>query len=145
MAVERQYTAGNHAVQMEMVQHSLVPSVENRSEPNLATEAVLRIGGKSPEGRTDHFEQKIQDGLLVAEHYGIELMGKAEHHMEVLNRQYLRLAFLQPLSLGQRLALGAVAIPTGVIRIPFKTARIASFEMSTELRGAAGLDGAHHL
>ena len=60
--------------------------------------------------------------------------------MEVSYRQKLRSLFFQPLGLGQRLALRAVAIAAGVISRALKTARIAAIQMPAQFLGPADRD-----
>src|SRR5438132_9387584 len=63
--------------------------------------------------------------------------------MEVPHRQKLSGLLLKPLGLGQGLALGAVAVTTGVISRAFKAATVASIEMSSQLLSATDLNGPH--
>ena len=56
--------------------------------------------------------------------------------MEIGHRQEFGLALFEPLGSGQRLALGAMAIRTGVIGVAFVPALVTAFEMATQ-RGCA--------
>jgi hypothetical protein len=51
---------------------------------------------------------------MIQDH-GIEFMRQGEDHVEVVDRQDLRLAFGQPALAGHMLAFGAVAVSAGVI------------------------------
>jgi hypothetical protein len=64
--------------------------------------------------------------------------------MEVVHRQEVSEARLQPTSLGQCLTLGAMAIATRVVSNALVATRITLLNMSAQAGGATALDGAHH-
>ncbi len=71
-------------------------------------------------------------------------MGQGEDQMEIGHRQELGRACLDPALLGQRLAFRAVAVAAGVVTRHFCVAVITHFQMATEGRRTAVLDGLHH-
>src|SRR5712692_9876726 len=64
--------------------------------------------------------------------------------MKILARQEFGLAFFQPLSSGQGLALGAMPIGARVVGIPFVAALVTSFQMTAERRGATQFNRAQY-
>src|SRR6185436_8139979 len=90
-------------------------------------------------------EQQIVDHLGVAQGQDIELLGQGKDHMEVGHRQKLIAATVEPALLFQTLALGAVAVATGVVADLLGAALVAAINVSTQNRGAAVFDGPHGL
>jgi uncharacterized Zn-binding protein involved in type VI secretion len=68
---------------------------------------------------------------------------QSEHDMVVAGRQELAAACLDPALLGQRLALGTMAVTAGVIAQGDSTAAVTGLEVATHGLGAAGLDRPH--
>ena len=64
--------------------------------------------------------------------------------MKVFHLQEFGLAFFQPLSSGQGLALWAMAIGAGVVCVAFVAALVTSFQMAAERCGATQFDRAQH-
>src|SRR5438067_2324696 len=64
--------------------------------------------------------------------------------MKVGHRQQIGQPRFQPLGLGQRLALGTVAIATRVVRDALPTTGVTPVEMTAEHAGAARFNSAHH-
>jgi len=64
--------------------------------------------------------------------------------MEVVHRQEVSEACLQPTGLGKGLTLGAMAIATRVVSDPLVTTGIALRNMSAQAGGPTALNGAHH-
>jgi hypothetical protein len=75
--------------------------------------------------------------------YGAQLGRKREDDMEARYGQYtLHLPF-DPACLGQRLALGTVAVPAGVVRRLLVATGHTTVQMPPERSGAAAHDVAH--
>ena len=89
-------------------------------------------------------EEKAHQRPKVREHEGVRLVGQREDGVEVGHRQELRLPGEQPLRLGQRLALGAVAVSAGVVGGALKAASRTPLQVPAERCRAAELDVAHH-
>jgi hypothetical protein len=70
-------------------------------------------------------------------------MRQGEHDMVVAGRQEFVTACLDPALLGQRLALGAMAITAGVVAQGDSTTAVTGLEVATHGLGAAGLDRPH--
>jgi len=113
---------------------------------------MARVGGDRPQ-RLGHRPE--QDGIdhrlvlegdgrhLVLEGDGRRLGRHGEHDMEVRDRQQIGLSVGQPIGPRQALALRAMAVAAGVVGDAAVRAVLASFNMSTECRGAAGFDRLH--
>ena len=71
--------------------------------------------------------------------------GQGEDQVEVADRQELGLAFGKPGSGGSPLALRTVPISAAVERDHTMIAVLAGCHVASERRGAAALDGIHHL
>jgi hypothetical protein len=113
--IGREAARRNHAMDMGMMLQFLVPGVEHAEETRLGTE-MLR--------RTSHFEQRRRRGaeqeivkdLLVLQGQRGEPMREGEDDVDVRRGQEFPAPRFQPTLAGPGLALGAVPIPTGVVR-----------------------------
>ena len=65
--------------------------------------------------------------------------------MEVADREQVGLAFGEPGACGGTLAPGAVPVAAAIVGDAAVAVVLAGFYMAAERRGAAGLDGGHHL
>ena len=72
-------------------------------------------------------------------------MGHGKHQVERGHGQQLGFAGLNPLDFGKGLALRAVPIATGIIRVPLESTGETVFGVPTELRRPAGFDVVQHL
>ena len=116
--------------------------MEHGDEADLGTE-MTGVGGDGAQGRGGAAEQDVVDDALVLQGNRGDRLGDGEDHMEVRHRQQVGLACFQPGSARQRLALGAVAIPAGIIGDADMRAVVALLYMSAQGCGPADLDGAH--
>ena len=90
-------------------------------------------------------EEQVVDHGLVLEGDGGDRGRQGEDHVEVGDRQQVRLAIRKPGPGRRALALGAVAVAAGVIAHRQPLAAVTARDVAAELGGAAGLDGRHHL
>ena len=125
-----------------MIHEVLPPGVEDADHSYPCTE-MPGITGECHERFGDRTEKKIVQDLLVHGDEGIQCRGDGEDHMEVRNRQEILTARLDPLLFPQGLALGAVAVPAGVIRYLQMAAGITSVPVAAQDGSPAHLDGAH--
>ena len=125
-----------------MIFEGLVPRVQDGDEANGSLQTGM---AKLQQRFTDGFKEQAEQNLFVGEDQTVKLMGQGKDQMEVSYGQKLRGLLLKPLGLGQRLALGTVAVTAGVISRVLKAATVALLEMPSHLSGAADLDGPHHL
>jgi hypothetical protein len=128
---------------MQMLTEILAPGVEHHRDPDLAPEP-LGIPTEGLQGLRGRLKQEGIDYLRISLGERVDLMGQGEDQMEIGHRQELGRARLDPALLGQRLALRAVAVAAGVITRHFCAAVITHFQMATEGRRTAVLDGLHH-
>src|SRR5262249_25604143 len=82
---------------------------------------------------------------FVREDEGVKIMGDGKHQVEIGHRQELGFTVFHPLDLGKGLALRAVPIATGIIRVSLEATGGTVFSVPTELRCPAGLNSVHHL
>jgi hypothetical protein len=132
----------DHAVDMEMRPQGLVPRVQDPGTPDLPAEVALP---KLPERLARGLAQQRQQGPLVGQDEGVDVVWHGKNQVEIGHRQSLGFAVLNPLDLGKGLTLGAVTIATGIIRVPLEPTGGTVFGVPTELRRPAGLDIMHHL
>ena len=97
-----------------MLRERLAPRVEDRGDPDraaevprIAPEGEQRVGGRAEEQRVDHARIALRER--------VEVVRQGEDDVEVRDRQQVGLARREPPFLGERLALGTVAIATGVV------------------------------
>src|SRR5262249_31412838 len=100
---------------MGMQQKVLSPGVQNAEHANLGAQ-VFGIGCYLEQGLSAGGEQQIVEQTWVVQGQHIQLVGHAEHDMEVVGRQKFSFSCLQPALACLRLALGATSISAGVIR-----------------------------
>ncbi len=105
---------------------------------------VLRIGCNDAQGFRCGVEENTVDDFLVLVSDGGDLLRHSKDHVKVGDLQEFGLAVLDPLRPCQRLTLWAMPIATGVEAIPLMAASIAAFQVPTQRRCAAHLDGGHH-
>src|SRR5262245_60072128 len=131
---------------VRMVGERRSPGVQNGGDGDLRAE-VLGISSNREHGIQRGLEQESVDLGLVLIGDGPDLGGQREDEMEVGNLQQLGLAFLHPGKGLTALTLRAMAIAAAAVRyggvgaLRVLTAR----DIAAEGRGAAGLDGVHHL
>ena len=125
-----------------MVLELLIPGVQHRDETDLSAQTPL---AKLKQCFADGFKEQAEENLFVGENQAVEKVRQGEDQMEVSHRQKLSGLLLKPLGLGQRLALGAVAVTAGVISRVLKATSVALLEMTSQLLSAADRNGAHDL
>ena len=125
-----------------MEQKVLSPTVQDSEEADLGAE-VFGIGGDGLQGLSSGVEENVVNHFFVLIGKVGNLIWHGEHDVEVGTVEQFSLTVLDPLCPCQRLALGAMAIATGVEAVAFVAALIAAFEMAAEGRSAAHFDGAH--
>ena len=83
-------------------------------------------------------EQDAVDDPLIRQCQGAQLGWQREHDVKVGNVEQFRLPGLQPSRAGRSLALGTMAIATGVVGKPAMPAGVASFFVAAEGGRPAG-------
>src|SRR5580658_6629258 len=99
--------------------------------------AVSGVGGDGEQSFRSGLKQDGVDLSRVLKRQAADLLWKRERGVEVGDRQELRLPLGEPLGAGRGLALGAVAIATGVEYFDAMSAPVALIKMTTQDRGAA--------
>ncbi len=89
------------------------------------------------QGLGGRLEQEVVEEALVDPNQRIEPMREGEDDVEVGNGQQQGLLGCEPFGPGAALALGAVAIATGVVTEPFRAAPLTHFDMAAESSRAA--------
>jgi hypothetical protein len=82
LAVERETTDRDHAVDMRMMLKVLAPGVEHAQEADLRAEMLCVSRDREQSGGTGA-EQEVVDDLLVLESQPRKLMWNGEDHMEI--------------------------------------------------------------
>ena len=86
-------------------------------------------------------EEDVEQGALVLQGDGGDLLGEREDQVEVLAREQLVTALLEPRFAGGPLALGAVAVAARAVAETAVAAAVALLDLAAEGGGAAELDG----
>jgi hypothetical protein len=116
--------------------------VQHRDHTDLPAQASA---AKIKERFTYSFKEIISQNLFVGQYQSIEFVRQREYQMEVFHRQEFGLLFIQPLYLGQRLALGAVPITAGVIGGALIAAGVTLLYVTSQGRCTAAFYGLHDL
>ena len=124
---------------MQMLRERLSPRVQNRRDADRAAQ-VARVPAKCEERVGSRAKQECVDYARIALGEGVECVREREDDVEVRNGQQVGLASREPPLLGSRLALGTVAIATGVIGDARRTAVVTRLPMSAQDGSAAGRD-----
>src|SRR5271163_3909819 len=122
-------------MQVRMKMQVLTPGVQHGKKADGGTE-MSWIGGDGEESFRSCLKQDGIDLSRVLKRQATDLLWKREHDVEVRNGQQLRLPLGEPLGAGRGLALGAVAIATGVEYLDAMSAPVALIEMTAQDRGS---------
>ena len=128
VAARRQTAASDDAVQVGMQLKASSPGVKNGGEADLRTQAAFIIA-EFEQGLRDGLEQQLVERLGVAPAESTQFRRQGEDDVEVAARQDPPLALLDPRRLDEALALGAVAVATGVVGGPRVATRVANVHM----------------
>jgi len=120
----------------------LAPAMEDAEETELQSQPLC-CGGEQGLGGGAKEKENVVDDLFVVESEGGDRLGKGEDHVEVLGRQQLGSAILQPVFTGDALTLGAMAVAAGAIPNVSELAVVAHFDDAAQQRRTAGFDGLH--
>jgi hypothetical protein len=101
------------------------------------------IGGDGAQRLGGGMEQDLVDRAGILEGNRGDLIGNREDDMEILGLEKLFPPSLDPFRSGEPLALGATARTAAVIRDPSFATAVALFDMASERRRSAALDGSH--
>jgi len=133
---------GNDAVQVRVMQQGLRPSVQHGKEADLSSE-VFRVGSDGAERFRGCPEEDAVDDALVLKSHRRNFIGNGKDDVIVGNGKQLGHARLEPLGLGERLALGTMAVAAGVVGDPLGAALIAHVDVPAQEGSPADFDGAH--
>src|SRR6476469_11046123 len=127
---------------MWMMAEVLPPGVKHREKPDLRTE-MPPIGSDGPQRLGGRVKQDLVDRAGILERNRGDLVGNGEDDMEILRVEKLGPPSLDPFRPGERLALGAATRTAAVISDPLFATAVALFDMASERRRSAALDGHH--
>ncbi len=116
--------------------------MQDRDGADLGAE-VARVGGDAAQRLCRSAEQDRVDHRLVVKGDVGDRRRDGEHDMKVWHWQQLGLARLQPFGPRQPLALRAVPVATGVVRVTNEPTVGAALDMPTQCRCPARLDRRH--
>jgi hypothetical protein len=105
---------GNDAVEMRMQSQVLSPGVQNAQEADLGSE-VLRVGRNFEHGLSAGAEEQIVEQPWIALTERVQLVGQGKDDVEVGHAEQILFVPCQPSLACLSLALGTVAVATGVI------------------------------
>jgi len=112
--VGRQASSGEDTVEMRVMVEWLAPGMEHRQAADVRPE-MLRVPGDVLERLRHGPKEHALEHTRVVEAQGTEGMRQCKHPMDVGHGKHLALPSGEPSRLGGPMALGAVAIATGVI------------------------------
>jgi hypothetical protein len=125
-----------------MIHEVLSPGVQNTDDAYFCAE-MFRVIGECHKRFRNRAKKKIVHDLQIHGDQGIQFCGNGEHHVEVLDRQKVFAAGLDPFFLGQCLAFGTMPVPAGVVRYDQVSAVVALVPVAAQGRCPADLDGVH--
>ena len=140
--VEARAPAAMMAVDMAMRAQGVIPGMQDHRAPDLPAEVAASTRHERLARRV---EQEGQQRSLVCEDEVVQIVGDGKHQVEIGHREPCRFAVRHPLHRGKGLALRAVPIATGMIRVPFEATGGTVFRVPPALRRPAGFDRVHHL
>ena len=105
---------GNDAVEMRMQSQVLPPGVQDAEEADLGSE-VLGVGGNLKHGLSGGAEEQIIEQPWIALTERVQLVGQGKDDVEVRYAEQVLFAACEPALTRLGLALGTVAVATGVI------------------------------
>ncbi len=144
LAVGRDAAARHDAVDVRVMGQRRAPGVEHGGEADAGAE-VLGVGGDGDQGLGGGLEQDVVDHRLVVIGDVGDLGRDGEHDVEVGHGQKLGLACREPRPGRRALALGAMPVAARVVGDVGVGTLLAAHDVAAERRGAAALDGRHHL
>jgi hypothetical protein len=142
LAVWRSSAPGHDAMPVGMVEAVLSPGVEDGEKANPGAQ-VLGISGDAQQGLRSGLAQEVVHDPWVWQGQGRQSVGEGKDDVEILDRQQFTPAILQPLSCGQGLALGTMAMTTGVVGDGLVTAVVALIHVAAQGGGTTAFNGAH--
>jgi len=142
LTVEGETAAGDHAMQVWVMEQILAPGMEHGQKADLGAE-VFGIKGNSGERLRSGRKENVVDGALVLQGEMGQLLRECKDNMEVLNWQQVRQTVFEPTRLSERLTLGTVPIAARVVRDAPQATRVTLIDMTAEHASAALFDSAH--
>lgn len=124
-----QTPAGDNAVQMRVEEQELGPGVQDGGEADLGTQAAA---GDLRQGLGDRGEEQVVGDPGGGAEEVVQVGGYREDDMEVRDGQQIVPLGFEPPRFLQSLALGAMPIPTGVVRDLLMTALRARAPVATQ-------------
>ena len=125
-----------------MIAEGLTPGVKYREKPDLRAE-MSRIGSDGAQRLGGRLEQDLVDRAGILEGNLGDLVGNGEDDMEILSIEKLLPPSLDPFRSREPLALGATAGTAAVVSDPSFATAVALFDVASERRRSAALDGSH--
>lgn len=141
--IQSKTASGNYAVNMGMMQQSLVPGMEHAEEADLGSQ-VAWIAGDLQQSCSTGVKQQVVDLPFILQCEWSELPRQSEDDVHVAGGQQLAFPRLEPAPAGVALTLGAVPVSARVVRDGSMSAVRALIAMSTQRGGAAACDGQQH-
>jgi len=129
LAIGRQSTGGNDAVDMRMVFQFLCPGMENAEKPDLGAQ-MFGIASDLEKGLSAGTEQQVIEHPFVLECKRRQQTGKREDDVNIWGGKQFLTAFFDPTFPGVGLALGTMPISARVVRDDSMAAAGAFIQMS---------------
>ena len=99
---------------MGMIHEILSPGMQNDNAPDFGAE-MLSVMGEFHKRCGGRAKEQIVHDLLIHGYQVIQFCGEGKNHMEIGNREKIRIVGLDPFFLGQCLAFGTMPVSAGVI------------------------------
>lgn len=141
MAIRRQSSSRDDAVNMGVQQQVLPPGMQDTNQADFSAQ-VFGVGRHLQQCLGAGFEQQIVEQALVVQRQHVEFVRHGEHDMEVVGRQQVTLPGSEPAIARLCLALRTVPIAARVVgdgRLVSATG--TGIDMAAQRRCAASLDG----
>jgi hypothetical protein len=137
-------TGGNDAVEMRMQSQVLSPGMQNAEKADLGSE-VLGAGRNFKHGLSAGTVEQIVEQPRMALTERVQLVGQGKDDVEVGYAEQILFAPCEPALASLGLALGTVAVATGVVGNCLVVATGAGVHMASERSGATCGDGSQHV
>jgi hypothetical protein len=142
LKIGRQTAAWNNTVEMGVKKQILPPGVKDGEKTDAGAQ-VFGIGGDAAKRFGSSTKEDIVDDFLVQPGKRSDAVGQSKDQVEIRNRQKLCLMFLKPLSFGEGLTFGTVAIAAGIVADPAMAAAVTLVDVVAENGGSTDFDCMH--
>ena len=141
-AIDGEAATGHDAVHVRVKLELAGPGVQDGGDAEVRTEP-RRIAAEREQSLSGGLKEKREDPTPIAVGERPQRGGQSEDDVEVVSGEESGEALLDPRGLAQALALGAVAVATGIVGGTLVPTAVADVHVSAERSRTTRLDGVH--